>query len=101
MVNFLPIFIPNKSELKALVRELIKDRAICSWQIEHSEALEKLKTLLASAPVLKYDDNNKHMVIQADASQSGLGACPQDRQPMTYMSRAITSAEQNYSQLEK
>ena len=102
MVKFLSKFIPNESEVTAPVRELLKDGAIWSWQPEHTEAMEKLKTLLASAPVLKYYDVNKPVIIQADASQSGLGACLiQEGQPVAYASRALTSAEQNYAQLEK
>ena len=102
MVKLLSKFIPNESEVTAPVRELLKDRAFWSWQPEHTEAMEKLKTLLALAPVLKYYDVNKPVIIQADASQSGLGACLiQEGQPVAYASRGLTSAQQNYAQLEK
>ena len=42
------------------------------------------------------------MTIQADASQSGLDAfLLHNSKPIAYASRALTSAEQNYSQIEK
>ena len=86
MVKLLSKFIPNESEVTAQVRELLKYGAVWSWQPEHTEAMEKLKTLLASAPVLKYYDVNKPVIIQVDASQSGLGACLiQDGQPVADM----------------
>ena len=44
----------------------------------------------------------KGVTIQADASQTGLGAAlMQDGQPISYASRAMTDTEQNYAQTEK
>ena len=56
----------------------------------------------ATSPVLAYFDPRKDVVIQCDASQKGLGAVlVQDRRLMLYASRCVTSAEQNYAQIEK
>ena len=42
------------------------------------------------------------MTVQCDASQSGLGATLlQGGQPITFASRSLTHAEQNYAQIEK
>ena len=42
------------------------------------------------------------MTLQCDASQSGLGtALMQNGQPVPYASRALTSAETRYAQIEK
>ena len=47
-------------------------------------------------------DVTKPVTIQADASQSGLGACIlQKGKPVACASRAMTQAEQNYAQIEK
>ena len=44
----------------------------------------------------------KPVVIQCDASDSGLGAALlQNGLPVAYSSRALTSAETNYAQIEK
>lgn len=61
----------------------------------------KIKTVLASNPVLTYD-SERPVVIQADASQSGLGACLlQGGKPVAYTSRTLTTAERAYAQIEK
>ena len=62
----------------------------------------KLKDLLTSKPVLRFYDINLHSTLQVDASKSGLGACLlQNEQSVAYASRSMTSAEQNYAQIEK
>ena len=64
--------------------------------------MNKLREVLTSEPVLAYYDVTKPVTIQADASQSGLGACLlQDGNPIAYASRSMTSAEENYAQIEK
>ena len=58
--------------------------------------------MLASAPVLAYFSPEKDIIVQCDASQSGLGAVIiQDGRVVEYASRALTDTEQNYAQIEK
>ena len=58
--------------------------------------------MIVSASVLAYYDVNKPVVIQCDASQSGLGATLlQESRPMAYSSRVMTQTEENYAQVEK
>ena len=55
-----------------------------------------------NARVLRYYDMAKRVTIQADASQTGLGAAlMQDGKPISYASRDMTDTEQNYAQIEK
>ena len=69
---------------------------------EHDKALDNLKAVLTIKPALAFYDVTKPVTIQADASQSGLGACIlQKGKPVAYASRAMTQAEQNYAQIEK
>lgn len=56
--------------------------------------------------MLKYHDLHKSTRISADTSQYGLGAVllqqhAESWQPVAYASRALTSAETNYAQIEK
>ena len=61
-----------------------------------------MKKALTTTPALSYYDVMKPVVIQCDASDSGLGAALlQNGLPVAYSSRALTSAETNYAQIEK
>ena len=102
MVKYLSRYIPNESDITAPLRSLLKQEAEWIWQPEHTAAVDKLKCVLTSEPVLKLYDVTQPVTIQADASKSGVGACLiQEGKPVAYASRALTSAEQNYAQLEK
>lgn len=101
-INFLASYIPNMSDLTAPIRELLKKDVTFMWQHEQKEALEKIKTVLTSNPVLAFYDVTKDVTIQTDSSQDGLGSCLlQNNHPIAYASRALTSAEKNYAQIEK
>lgn len=54
------------------------------------------------APVLRYYDHKKPLVIRCDASEKGMGAALlQEGQPLAYISRALTGTETRYAQIEK
>ena len=92
----------NESDITAPLRMLLKQDATWEWCHEHTVAIETLKSVLTQKPTLKFYDVQKPVCIQADSSQHGLGACLlQEGQPVAYASRALTSAEVNYAQLEK
>ena len=57
---------------------------------------------ICPAPVLKYFDSSKPTEGSGDASLQGLGfVLTQEDRLVTYASRALTQAEQHYSQIEK
>ena len=63
---------------------------------------EPSKRAIPSTPVLCYYDVGEAVVLQCDASQSGLGAAlMQGGQPVAYALRALSSAERHYAQIEK
>ena len=102
MVKYLSKFMPNESSITAPLRALLKEDSVWQWHHEQDAALENIKRVLTSEPVLKFYEVDKPVTIQCDASQTGLGACLlQDGKPVAYASRALTSAEENYAQLEK
>ena len=72
------------------------------WTKEQYVAFDKIKEAVTSAPVLKYFDSSKPTEESGDASSQGLGfVLTQEDHPVTYASRALTQAEQRYSQIEK
>jgi hypothetical protein len=102
VINYLAKYIPNISELSAPLRSLLKSDVSWAWFREHDAALTKLKSVLSSAPVLRFYDASLPTTLQVDASKSGLGACLlQQNQPVAYASRAMSSSEINYAQIEK
>lgn len=58
--------------------------------------------MISEAPVLRYYDVTKEVTLECDSSEVGLGAVlTQDGHPIAYASRALTSTEKNYAQIEK
>ena len=56
---------------------------------------------MVSTPILRYYNLKEEVTLQCDASQSGLGAAlMQFGQPVAYASRALTSTETRYAQIE-
>ena len=102
MINYLRKYIPNMSELTAPLQYLLKGDVSWAWFPEHDSALTKIKTVLSSAPVLRFYDTSLPTTLQVDASKDGLGAClMQQGQPVAYASRALSNSEINYPPIEK
>ena len=102
MVNFLSPFIPNKASITEPLRQLIKDNATWNRGRPQQQALVNLKRILGSEILLKFYDEQEPLTIQADASNTGLGACLlQNNQTICYASRPLTSTEIRYAQIEK
>lgn len=64
--------------------------------------LDTIKNAIANAVKLIHYDPNKPAVIKTDTSLKGLGAVLiQDGKPVHFLSKALTSAEANYSNIEQ
>ena len=73
-----------------------------NWSAECEEAFIKVKKNIIEAPLIIYFNPDKELVLQVDSSKDGLGAALlPDGKPIEYASRAPTSAEQNWAQIEK
>ncbi len=102
MANYLSRYVPNYSSITQPLRPLLKDDVNWAWAASHDAAFGRVKQLIASAPVLRFFDPAKPVLIQTDASSTGLGSCLlQDEQPVAYVSRALTGPETRYAQIEK
>ena len=72
------------------------------WSAECEEPFIKVKKNIIEAPLIIYFNPDKELVLQVDSSKDGLGAALlPDGKPIEYASRAPTSAEQNWAQIEK
>ena len=77
------------TDLTAPLRELTRKDSKFTWDESHTKAVRAIHVKLSNAPVLRYYDMAKSVTIQADASQTGMGAAlMQDGQPISYASRA-------------
>ena len=102
-VTYLSKFLPKLSDICEPLRKLtLKDSEFC-WLDNHDNALDEIKRLVTTKPVLKYYDPKLQLVIQSDASETGLGdTIMQENQPIAYASRAeLTDTETRYAQIEK
>ena len=102
LVNFLNRYTPKLAELCSPLRKLIlKDSHYSPGDPEHS-AFDAIKAEFKKKIILPYFDRNKETILQTDASKKGFGAVIlQEEQPIYYASRALTSAEKNYQNLER
>jgi len=100
-VNYLSKFIPNLSQVAVPLRELTKDGTNFVMSTLAVEAVEKLKNMISEDVELRYFDVKKPVVIECDASYSGLGAVMmQDNKPVSYASRTLTETERKYHPIE-
>ena len=102
MVTYLSKFVPNLADLTAPLRHLLRRDTTWTWTSHHERVFQNIKQAVTSAPVLQYFDPSKPVVIQTDASSTGLGSCLlQDGKPIEFASRALTDPETRYAQIEK
>ena len=103
MAAFLAKFVPQYSTVIAPIRTLLEKDSEFVWDDSfHGVAFRNLKNLLKSAPVLQFFDERAPIVVQTDASSTGLGgALFQNGKPVAFISRALSKSETMYAQIEK
>ena len=107
LVNYYGKFIHRLSALTYPLNRLLCKRARWVWNKACQEAFMKLKAQLASAEVLAHYDMHLPLKLDCDASAYGLGAVLSHKfpdgteRPIAYASRTLSTAEQNYAQIEK
>ena len=106
MLTYYHKFLPNiAAELKPLY-DLTKKDVKFEWKEKHKKAFEKAKQEIASERVLTHYRPSIPLVLQCDASGNGLGAVlshkfgDRTERPIIFISRSLTAAEKNYSQLD-
>ena len=74
MINYLGKIIPNLVEVTAPLQALLRKNVTFNLQNPQLSAIEKLKTLITSAPILNVFNPNLPTRSKIDASSEGLGA---------------------------
>ena len=98
LVNFPNRYTPRLAELCSPLRKLILKNSHYS---PGDAAFDAIKAEFQKKVILPYFDRNKETILQTDVSKKGFGAVIlQEEQPIYYASRALTSAEKNYQNLE-
>ncbi|XP_063052002.1 uncharacterized protein K02A2.6-like [Engraulis encrasicolus] len=107
LLNYYHRFLPKLSTLLAPLHTLLRKEEKWSWGAEQQKAFEESKLLLQSCSVLVHYDSNKPLILACDASPYGVGAVLSHRmadgseRPIGFVSRTLSAAEKNYSQLDK
>ena len=101
-------FIPSFAETAAPLTDLTKKGASSKveWQPVHEHAFNTLKTQLTKEPILRLPDLAKSFILQADASDNGIGAVLLQQHddgifPVAYASKKLLRREKNYSVTER
>jgi len=99
-------FIPNFSKIAKSLTGLLKKEAAFVWTEKQTEAFTSLRDALCSQPILQYPDFTRPFVVITDASKNAIGGIlsqgPVRKDlPISYVSRLLNSAEQNYSTIER
>ena len=103
-VNYYRRYLPN---LAAVIEPLDKLRSTTwKWTETEDKAFKKLKDMLCSDAVLTLYDPSKKLKLDTDASAKGLGAVlshvdENGERPIEYISRTLSKAEKNYSQIDR
>ncbi|XP_044139657.1 uncharacterized protein K02A2.6-like [Bufo gargarizans] len=107
LLNYYHRFLPNLAHQLYPLHRLLDARAKWIWTDKCEEAFRLSKELILSSRVLVHYDLKKPVILACDASPYGLGAVlshvmPDGKErPISFASRSLTSAEQNYSQIDK
>ena len=66
-VNYLSKFLTSLSDICEPLRKLTVNDTVWSWHEIHDRAVEKIKRLRTSEPVLSYNDPQKELTLQCDS----------------------------------
>ena len=107
LLKYYAKFLPDLSSLLAPLHALTHSGFEWSWTSECEQMFKRSKTLICGADILCHYDSSKLMRLACDASSYGLGAvishispdCTE--KPIAFASCTMTSAEKNYSQVER
>lgn len=106
-INYYVKFVPSMRNIRAPLDFLMRKDAVWDWSEKCEHAFQEFKVILSSDLLLTHYNPSLPIVVAGDASKVGIGAIIYHEFPdgsmkaISHVSRALTSAEENYSQVEK
>ena len=102
--DFIPSFVKIAAPLSDVTRKGQPHKV--EWGEAQEKAYQTIKSYLTSEPILRLPDPAKTYFLRTDASNNGIGAVLMQRHeeklfPVCYASKKLSSAERNYSTIEK
>lgn len=99
-------FIPKYAELSQPLNQLLCKGMKGTWQQGHEQAFISLTLEIANTDFLRLQDLKQPFIIQASASDYGLGAIllqeySEGLRPVDFVSLTLPPGERNYSATEK
>ena len=102
MITYLAMFLPPLFSVMEPIRRLTSQDCEWRWAQEQDTSMSELTKLVTSVPLLAYYNPSKELVIQCDASSTGLGSTViQEGRPLAYASRALYTIEVGCAKIEK
>nr|VZI30274.1 unnamed protein product [Spirometra erinaceieuropaei] len=107
LVSYYGPFITGLHSLKPPLSRLLCKDVEFVWSPECQNAFDAIKTKICDSTMLSHFEADKETIVQADASDYGLGGVLLQKdadgrvQPIMHAARSLTKAERNYSQIEK
>ena len=102
MINYMSKFLPHVTDVLHPLYNLMKKDVPWNWSSNEMKAFQHVKEMIANSPTLSFYDPYKELTLENDASKYGFGfALMQEGNPIAFASRALSSTEQNYTQIKK
>ncbi|BHF68967.1 hypothetical protein SprV_0301200800 [Sparganum proliferum] len=107
LVSYYGPFITGLHSLKPPLSRLLCKDVEFVWSPECQKAFDAIKTKICDSTMLSHFEADKETIVQADASDYGLGGVLLQKdadgrvQPIMHAARSLTKEERNYSQIEK
>ena len=106
MVTYYSRFIPNCSSILSSLYDLTKKTNKFIWSNKCKDSFIKIKELLVNSNILTTFKNDHKLILECDASPTGVGAVliqveNNVERPIAFASKKLNSAEVNYSQIDR
>ena len=100
LANFYGQMIPDFATKMLLLNEIRKEEF--RWDKEEQNAFENIENELCANPLVQPYSLTKEATVTTDASEKAIGGVlSQEGHPVIYVSRKLSQAEQNYTNIER